>query len=214
VRLSRPQVRRVDQDGLRELCRSLALQMGDFAPDVVVGIATGGADVAEHVVSALGGSPRLVITRSQRPGTRLKQKPLFAWALKAMPEALANAARWFEVEYREARYHLEASADRLRAGGGLARRLLGARRPHPSSQIVRPDLLAAAVAGAARIAVVDDTVDSGQTLVGVTEAVAAANPAAQIRTAAIATTWRRPPVQPDYVIQGRLLLRLPSSFDA
>ena len=214
MRLSRPHVRRVDQEGLRELCRGLADQMRDFDPDVVVGIATGGADVAEHLVAALGGGHRLVITKSQRPGTRMKQKPVFAWVLQALPERVANAARWFEVEYREARFHLDEWVDRRRASVGAARRFLGAGRPHPASQIVRPDLLAAGVEGAARIAVVDDTVDSGQTLAGVTAAVAAAAPGARVRTAVIATTWRRPPVEPDYVMHDRLLLRLPSSFDA
>lgn len=210
MRLSKPTVRRVDPDDLRDLCQDLADRVRDFDPDVVVGIATGGADIAEHLVEALDGRPRLVITRSQRPGTRLKQRPLFSRLLKALPERLADPARWLEVEYREARYYL----DRRRRRSARADVTGGQGRPERTSRIENPELLAAAVAGAARVVVVDDTLDSGDTLVGVTRAVEVANPGAQVVTAVIATTWRRPPVQADHVLHPRMLLRLPSSFDA
>jgi hypoxanthine phosphoribosyltransferase len=182
------------------LCTELADQVRGFDPDLVVGIATGGADIAQALAEALGGT-RLTIVKSQRPGTRIKQGRLVSRAIASLPERFANLARWAEVEYREARYYLE-----MRRHGVDRADLVG--------RIERLETLAEEVSGAKRVLVVDDTLDSGQTLRGVVQAVRAANPGAEIRSAVIATTWRRPPIVPDYVLQGRLLLRLPSSFDA
>jgi len=185
---------------VRALCTELADQVRGFEPDLIVGIATGGADIAAALAKALGGT-RLAIVKSQRPGTRIKQGRLVSRVIAALPERLADLARWAEVEYREARYYLQMFRH-------------GVDRSDPVTRIERPESLAEAVAGASRVLVVDDTLDSGQTLRGVVQAARAANPKAEIRSAVIATTWRRPPVLPDYVLQGRLLLRLPSSFDA
>lgn len=199
VVLLKPAVRRVGSSELTAMCAELTRQVRGFDPDVVVGIATGGSDIAEAIADELGGR-RLVVVRSQRPGTLLKQGRHAARVLAALPERLANLARWVEVEYREARYYLD---ERTRGP-----------EPAPTDRIRDPEDLADAVALAGRVLVVDDTLDSGQTIRGVVETVRAANPTAEVRTAVIATTWRRPPMTPDYVLQPRLLLRLPSSFDA
>ena len=198
--LQRPIVKRVTDRELHSMCLELADRIRPFDPDLVVGIATGGVEVAEAIAQCLGG-PRVAIVKSQRPGTLVKQSVVVSRVLASLPERLANLARWFEVEYREVAYYLH-----VRRHGGD--------RSTPQDRIVEPQALADAVSQASRVLVVDDTLDSGQTLRGVVEAVRAANPRAQLRTAVIATTWRRPPVDPDYVVQPRLLLRLPSSFDA
>lgn len=199
--IRRPAVRSVSTAELHAFCLELADQVRDFDPDVVVGIATGGAEVAEEITRALGGTPRLVIVKSQRPGTRVKQGRLVSALLAALPQRAADLARWAEVEHRELLYYLKL-------------RLHGADRTESQARIVRPDVLARAAEGAARVLVVDDTLDSGQTLSGVVAATRAASPTAEVRTAVIATTWRRPPIDPDHVLHDRLLLRLPSSFDA
>lgn len=198
--LQRPAVKRVTHRELRAMCVELADRIRPFDPDLVVGIATGGADVAEAIAASLGGT-RVVIVKSQRPGTLIKQSRPVSQLLASLPERLANLARWFEVEYRELAYYVHV-------------RRHGEDRSDPQDRIVDPHALAETVAGASRVLVVDDTLDSGQTLRGVVDAVREANRGAQVRTAVIATTWRRPPVHPDYVLQPRLLLRLPSSFDA
>ncbi|WNB85440.1 phosphoribosyltransferase family protein [Cellulomonas sp. ATA003] len=163
------------------MCAELTHQVRAFAPDVVVGIATGGSEIAEEIADELGGC-RLVVVRSQRPGTLLKQGRHASRVLSWLPERLANLARWVEVEYREARYYLDE-----RARGP---------EPVPTGRIREPEALADAVLLASRVLVVDDTLDSGQTIRGVVEAVRAANPTAEVRTAVIATTWRRPPMTP------------------
>lgn len=199
--IRRPTVRSVSTAELHELCLALAEQVCDFDPDVVVGIATGGAEVAEEITRVLGGSARLVIVKSQRPGTRVKQGRLVSVLLAGLPQRAADVLRWAEVEHRELLYYRKL-------------RRHGTDRTEAQTRIVRPDVLANAARGAERVLVVDDTLDSGQTLSGVVAATRAASPTAEVRTAVIATTWRRPPIMPDHYLHDRLLLRLPSSFDA
>lgn len=197
----RPVVKGLDNGQLRALCAELAEQVRSFDPDVVVGIATGGVDVAMEIARSLGTAPPVLIVKSQRPGTRIKEGRLASSTIKSLPLPLANLARVLEVEYREVRYYARLSAN-------------GPDQALPASRIQGLDALAAGLVGAARVLVVDDTLDSGETMSGVLSATRSANPAAEVRSAVLATTWRRPPVTADYVLHPRLLLRLPSSFDA
>lgn len=167
-----------------------------FAPDLVVGIETGGARVADAMVEGLG-APRLVGVRVQRPATKLKSRLDLGRFFSRLPRGVVDHLRWAEVEMREAMLRdrpapVESAAGSLLATSGLQEAAVDARR----------------------ILVVDDTIDSGRTLTIVTRAVEMVNPAAEIRTAVLASTWRRPPVQPDYCLYGRCLLRMPWSFDA
>jgi hypoxanthine phosphoribosyltransferase len=83
-----------------------------------------------------------------------------------------------------------------------------------AEEMVASSGLRAAAVGAQRILVVDDTVDSGRTLSTVTAAVRLVQPGAEVKTAVLASTWRRPPVRPDFCLLERTLLRMPWSFDA
>lgn len=197
----RPVVRGLDNSQLHAFCADLAEQVREFEPDVIVGIATGGADVAVSMAAALGTGARVVIVKSQRPGTKIKEGRLASSVIKALPRPMANIARLLEVEYREQRYYMRLMAD-------------GAERSLPQSRIEGLGALVEGLATAERVLVVDDTLDSGETMSGVLRATRDANPAAEVRSAVLATTWRRPPVKADYVLHPRLLLRLPSSFDA
>lgn len=199
--VQRPRVEGLDNSGLRSLCRRLADLVRTFQPDLVVGIANGGTVVAQEIVEALGRRPRLVVVTSQRPGTQVKSRPLVARAIRSMPRRLTNPARWLEVELREARHHLAHRRTTV-----LETPLVG--------RVASPHVLTAAMRDVERVLVVDDTVDSGQTLAGVVALAQRANRAAEVRTAVLASTWRRPPLQPDYVLEPRVLLRLPTSIDA
>src|SRR3712207_9273001 len=92
VVLQRPAVKRVTRGELRDMCVQLAGRIRPFDPDLVVGIATGGADVAEAIAHALG-ERRVVIVTSQRPGTLLKQSRPVSQLLASLPERLPNFAR-------------------------------------------------------------------------------------------------------------------------
>lgn len=192
----RPDRRDVYADDFRRLCEALAGEVHPFRPDLVVGIQTGGAYVAEAMLARLG-HPAYVAVRAQRPATRVKEKVRLGALVARLPRGVADILRWVEVEFRER----------------------GLRRTPAEDAVIdfsaaQADELRAAAAPARRILVVDDTIDSGRTLSGVTRAVRATAPEAEVRTAVLASTWSNPPVRADHCLFDRTLLRLPWSLDA
>ena len=199
MRLLAPPTLDVDQERFEVLCRNLAESTRDFRPDLVVGIATGGEVVARLMLSHMHEGMEMVAIRLQRPATEVKQVLRVDRLLKRAPRPLVDLLRWVEVEYRELAYRLAR-----RASGPS----VGSPRDQVALDLLRP------VEGAARVLVVDDTVDSGRTLSRACDLVQVVNPQAEVRTAVLTSTWRRPPVAPDYCLFERTLLRLPWSFDA
>ena len=194
--IRRPQRRDVYGKDFADLCADLAKATREFAPDLVVGIQTGGEHVAELMLPGLG-NPEHVAVRLQRPATATKSNLRLGAVVGQLPRPVVDALRWLEVEARE-----------LSVG----------RRESPvdgaAAKLARTSALADLRPGVQRVLVVDDTVDSGRTLSTVVRAVQIAQPAAEVRTAVLASTWRRPPVRPDYCLHERTLLRMPWSFDA
>ncbi len=192
----RPSRRDLYGEDFSALCADLVEATGSFAPDLVVGIETGGARVAEAMLAGLG-RPAYVAVRLQRPATKAKSQLRLGGVIRRLPRPVADVLRWVEVEARELSLRRRTvDVDRMATGiEGLPR-------------------LRSAAAGARRVLVVDDTIDSGVTLSVVRRAAERSAPGADVRTAVLASTWRRPPVRPDYCLLDRTLLRLPSSLDA
>lgn len=179
-----------------EICLELAATVHDYAPDLVIGIERGGARVAEEMLEALG-QPEYVAVRVQRPGTQAKSSLRLGGVISRLPRIVTEHLRWLEVEVREQALR----TDRSPAGAEWAGsdELLSALTFSRSFQ---------------RIVVVDDTIDSGRTVTVVREALRRTCPGAEVRIAVLASTWRNPPVRPDYCLHDRTLLRLPWSLDA
>lgn len=197
MRATRPTTFTMDRVAFERACGQLAELVEDFAPDAVVGIATGGAYVAEEMVRSMPGSPILTDVRVSRSSTKLKQRLSAGAVLKRLPEWLTDRLRWLEVAMRE--------------------RFVGTR---PKSQEVvdatlhaHPEL-AEQLAGAQRLIIVDDTIDSGQTLILARSVIEQVAPGAEIQTAVLTSTWKRPPVRPTYCLHERTLVRFFWSFDA
>lgn len=192
-------MRDVDQGCLDDLCQDLVERTRDFCPDLVIGIATGGEVVARAMLPFFDDEPAILAIRLQRPGTQVKRLVRADLLLGRLPRRVVDVMRWFEVEYRELAFRVtrRATAPSIRS---------------PRDQVVL-DLLAPAQ-DARRILVVDDTVDSGRTLGLAVDLVRSVSPDAVVRTAVLTSTWRRPPLVPDYLLFARTLLRLPWSFDA
>lgn len=181
-------------------CDQLAEAVSEYEPDVVVAIATGGVHVAEAMAPKLPSEPVLEHLVLRRPSTGAKERFKAGAVLKRVPAWGANALRWLEVEAREFGLRNEdpsvGAEPMVRASPGLC--------PEASDT----------VGSARRLLIVDDTVDSGRTLSAAKEIVlrAGASPSG-IRTAVLTSTFRRPPVRPDYCLHDRLLIRFPWSFD-
>jgi hypoxanthine phosphoribosyltransferase len=156
----------------------------NFCPDMVVGIRTGGLLIAELMFSDV---PHSDVTL-RRPSTKAKFKFLNR-IFHAMPYRMLDCLRIFEAWMLNCKQ---------------------APQPRDISNIVIED----AVRQARNILIVDDAVDSGQTLEAATRAIRQAAPTAEVRTAAITVTTNNPMVMPDTFIYNNLtLIRFPWSLD-
>lgn len=180
-------------------CERLAAMLNVFEPDLIIGIANGGVPVAHGVASHLVGQISVADVRAQRRSTGVKSHPALRGAIRRLPRQGADLLRIFEVCERELVYHLMA-------------RLLG--RARPARQVELSLAAQNLLPQSARVLIVDDCIDSGETMRRVATAITDMAPDAQVRSAVLASAWLRPPVVPDYVLHQRTLVRLPTSFDA
>lgn len=193
--VARPVVRVLDADAFDSVCAELAAAVVSFDPDLLVGIATGGVHVARAAATHLAGSPPVVVVAFQRPSTKVKHRLGARRVLPRLPEVAKQWLRRWEVSAREA--------------------LLGRRRPGPppdAAELPAPD--EALLRSARRVVIVDDTIDSGRTLRAAVDAVRKLNPEAAVRTAVLASTFKRPPVVADHCLYDRTLFTFPWSMDA
>lgn len=177
----------LDPEPLREACCRLARQAGGFAPDIVVGIATGGAYVGRIVAEELAAAAYVEVSL-QRAGTERKSR--LRPVLRLLPRRVADYLR-----LREAR-HLE-------------------RRGAQEKHFDVPQDAAARLQGARRILIVDDAADSGATLKAVAEGVErCVGQQAEVKSAVLTVTQSRPLIEPDFALwRDGTLLRFPWSSD-
>lgn len=171
-----------------------------FVPGAVVGIRTGGEFVALEIwrsCSRSGGEmaavPLMATVELRRPTTSGKKalKPL----LPKLPRTLVDMLRIVESEWLSFRRPSAKSME--------ARKAVVAERLSPFLRCL----------GGIKVLLVDDAVDSGATMSIVRDVLAEANPDADIRTAALTVTTRRPLFMPDYSLTTNLI-RFPWSMDA
>lgn len=183
----RPRVVSFDEKCLADACRRLGGMVADsgYAPDVIVGIRSGGEYVAAGMITMFP-KARLGGIDLKRPWTRSKDR--FKKILRFLPSGVL---------------------DRLRI---LESCLIALKAPRVNDVVMVPQELLGM--GAVKILVVDDAVDSGVTLASVIKAFANANPGATIRSAVITVTTVSPMVTPDYSLyNNRTLIRFPWSMD-
>lgn len=162
------------------------------APDVLVGIITGGALVAGKISKYFPKTRHLDLCL-QRSTTRLKG-PWFSGIVKILPRFLQNWLRMAESNI------VSISTTRK-----------------DNRTVELPDDLRLYMNGnpSASILLVDDAVDSGNTMKRVVETLAKAYPLAKITTAAITVTTLHPVIEPDIALyRNRTLIRFPWSSDA
>jgi hypoxanthine phosphoribosyltransferase len=168
----------------------------DYAPSLLVGVRTGGLVVAETM--ARGTSLPVLPLTCRRPTTAFKSRvPGLKPILATLPEPLLNALR--RAEHRLVSGHRRGARptqidlnEAIAIGNWL--RMLGR---------------------GARVLVVDDAVDSGNTLATVLQTLRGVCPeAVELRTAVITVTLEDPAVVPDYALYRGVLCRFPWSFDA
>ena len=194
------EVRTLDAYALREAAEKLmAMAEKDFSPNLLIGIRSGGYVVAEAMSESIGGRILLLPITRQRPSTeKKKQSAGFKEILARMPYLVTN---------------------RLRV---LEHRLLTEWKPKAPKPSFVPDPAEIAeisyqlqqLGKDARILIIDDSVDSGATLLVVRDTIVAlADEEAEVRTASVTITTPSPLIQPDFFLYQYVLCRFPWSFD-
>ncbi len=176
----------LDTDGLAAAGARLQMLVGEtYRPDLVVGIARGGAYVAQNMFVAV----RHVSVTCRRPSSSRKdQHGVMMTLVRRLPLWVRDTMRCIET--------------RLLAGSG-----------NPGRNVTAGADVWTAVAGAGCILVVDDAVDSGHSLKAVVEEICRRNQSAEIRSAVVTVTTVAPVMSPDYTLYSQVLLRFPWSGD-
>lgn len=179
----------LDIRALKEHCRRLQQQVSrDYAPDLIVGIATGGTVVAAEMYAEL---PHVDVT-CRRPASASRRRTEQRYGiLRRMPVWLLNFMRIAQMRLLQLK-----------------------RNPHRAVEPV-DDATLDAIRRAKRVLLVDDSVDSGITLQNVLHTIRSVEGEREIRTAAITVTLPNPKIRPDYSIYDEgMLCRFPWSNDA
>ena len=154
-----------------EACEHLASRIASLCPegfDLVIAIPRAGRYVAKELMPHLPQCEYAEIT-CQRPSTK-KKKGTVSAILKTLPTILTDMLRVIEAWCLP---HLPVKPPAVHIPDGTLPK------------------------GCKRILIVDDSVDSGRTLLAVKNAVAAARPHATITTAVITVTTKKPLITPD-----------------
>lgn len=200
-----PRVRTLVADEFRAACSRLSqlvcadLPTGGY--DVIVGVRRGGSIVCDAMLRDMPAAAYTLRAdvRLQRPSTRRKGAG-FSKILVTLPRPVLDWLRIVESLTLDAK-----------------RRLRDMRGSKPATPVDIPAELAAALTGAAApcVLIIDDAIDSGETLFSIITALKQLNARAEIRVAALTVTTRTPRVDADYALhRDRTLLRLPWAADA
>ncbi len=141
----------------------------------------------EYVGKLMFADAKHISTTLQRPGTKRKSRWL-SGVLRYVPRIILDRMRIFEAWW------------------------LSRHRPEPlDPELVElPD-----ISGCERLLIVDDAVDSGATLQAVRQAVRLLRPDADVLTAVITVTTRKPLALPDFSLYNDFtLIRFPWSMDS
>jgi len=167
-----------------------------YDPDLIVGIPTGGCFVVAEMKILVSNSNVCFITK-QRKSTATKQKLGLKSFLPYLPRVLNNALRHLESLFLQHKF--EKKRDELLSTDNFL--------------IDLDDETKKMVIDSKRILVVDDAIDSGQTMKVTIETIRKYNPFAEIRLTVINTTFINPLVEPDYCLFERQIVRYPWAND-
>lgn len=170
------------------------VEKSDESFDAICGIERGGAKVADIFCRHFPNSRycRRSDIKLQRPSTKRKRKWMGA-ILRRLPIALLDLLRMAEARLLALKSHH------------------GAERWPEIEASIRKDAEEGKIR---KILIIDDAIDSGDTLWSIVEALKRMNPEIGIKTAVITQTTRQPRIRPDFTIyNNQTLIRFPWSED-
>ncbi|PAV25473.1 hypothetical protein CF392_10820 [Tamilnaduibacter salinus] len=187
-----------DPDAFAAECQRLlnyALKCEQF--DTLVGIATGGAWMVDSLRPDQS-RYSIATVACKRPNTKHKNRGRHF--MHALPRWLADLLRLFEAWYQECAFE---------------RRQYKGRDPISLRRQIKIESESeAAIRKAERILILDDAIDTGETMHCVRLYLSELNPRVTLKTAVMTQTMKNPVAQPDFCLYRDALIRFPWSNDA
>lgn len=180
-------------------CQQLSqrVKSSGYVPTLIIGIQTGGAEVARLLKRNFPEAEYCEV-RISRPGTKQKGKGLTHRLLQLLPLGICDALRIVESRFNEWRSQGKQPVRIGKLALPIEINLQLNSRPSAES----------------RILVVDDAIDTGATLQMACEQLRSHYPGVEVRTAVITVTTACPVCEADfYLYHNRTLCRFPWSND-
>ena len=181
-----------------ETCRDLAKQVdSSYKPDLIIGVLTGGGSVGQRVYKHFAslGDVLYAEISIERATTGIKRRFGLKKILRLLPEGLLNVLRVVEVLLLE----LKAMIFTPKRAGEI---VLSAAIDKELSQ------------GNKKVLVVDDCVDTGATLLKVSDFLKEKYPSSnQVKFAVVTKAHRKALLEVDFFLFNRVLIRFPWSMD-
>ncbi len=166
----------------------LSDKCSSFNPDVVIGILNGGSYVGKRIIqNNLFIKKKYYEVKLQRESTAKKESKLFPLVVKSLPYFITNMLRVYE-----------------------AKKLAKKERNHSNEFHINVPELASSDKKAL---IVDDAIDSGETMQKICIKMKEKYPDLIIKTACVVCTTDNPVVLPDYQLYDQVLVRFPWSSD-
>lgn len=189
-----------------ELCFKLANEVisDDYKPDVVIGIKNGGAIIAKEVLKYLNITckPKYYELTVQHRCTKRFEKIHIDKLFGLIPKSILNAMRIGQISFYEFLYvHFNYI------------------RKYYIEENLNKDLQFYLHQGGRKILIIDDAIDSGQTMNRANIYISwfglpmPGHKPNQIKFAVATTTYKDPLIKPHYSLYKRTILRLPWAFD-
>lgn len=168
----------------------------DFTPNLIVGIPTGGHLVVNAMKKLTNGIDVCFISK-QRKSTVTKKKLKLSQLLPYLPRSINNILRKVESWLREQNF--KYNRDSL-----LKNQVDTIEIDNQTRNLIK---------NSKYILIVDDAIDSGQTMKAVVETIQKYRHDTLIKIAVINTTFDNPLVAPDYIVFLKQIVRYPWASD-
>ncbi|MEQ8925371.1 MAG: phosphoribosyltransferase family protein, partial [Fulvivirga sp.] len=93
---------KLTDESFYDACTRLAIEINKFNPEVIIGIETGGAEVARAVLESLAEKCHFATIKIQRKSTNtIKSKGIVRALIKRLPEFIVRILRMYEMTASE-----------------------------------------------------------------------------------------------------------------
>ncbi len=173
------------------------IQKNQWIPDIIIGIATGGVYISRPLwdeIEKNGWNGKYFEIKLSRSSSEKKKKLNIGKILKKLPYPILDILRNLEVMAFE--LNKPKTFDHSK-----------------ENRVVFPRELECNILKAKSILLIDDAVDTGNTILAIKNVIQRLNAKADVKVAVLTVTHKRPFLEPDFTLYRRVLLRCPWAED-